>query len=82
MVLSFLRLRRSLFAQEPVSRTWPTLFSGCNPQGDSYSSWDLVSLCASKILSDEFVQIDSSVFHEFSDLHVWKVVPSGALPYS
>ena len=52
------------------------------PRRDSYCSWGLVSLCASKILGDKFIEINQSIFDELSDFYVWKVVPFGALPHS
>jgi hypothetical protein len=56
-------------------------FQGAVPGGIGLS-WDLGSLCASKILSDERIEIGFSVFHELSDLHIGQFLSFCTFPDS
>lgn len=66
--------------KKPVARICHrAVFRVLSPEG-CYCSWVLPSLCASKILSDEVIEIGAPVFDELSNLHVWEFLPFCTLP--
>jgi len=60
------------------NESWPC-FQSAVPGGLELS-WGFGSLCASKILSDKFIEIGLSVFHELSDFYVRQFLPFRAFP--
>src|SRR5579875_1581037 len=62
------------------NESWPCF--QCAVPGGLELSWDFGSLCASKVLSDKFIEIGLSVFHEFSDFYVRQLLPLCTFPDS
>src|SRR4029453_6149045 len=72
-------LRSQVCPRASLSNGPPPYFQSAVPGGLGLS-WDLGSLCASKILGDKFIEIGFSIFHELSDLHIGQFLSFRAFP--